>query len=161
MLLKKIKSKEACVGIIGLGYVGLPLLLEFAKGGFPVTGLDIDQKKIDKLLLGESYIRHIPGKSILTLKSRGKLGASTDFSLVSQLDCILICVPTPLTENREPDMSYIMSTAKRISPYVKKDQLIVLESTTYPGTTSEILAPALESGCSLKANQDFVLLYLP
>ena len=161
MLIKKIKSKEACVGIIGLGYVGLPLLLEFAKGGFPVTGLDIDQKKIDKLLLGESYIRHIPGESILTLKSGGKLGASTDFSLVSQLDCILICVPTPLTENREPDMSYIMSTAKRISPYVKKDQLIVLESTTYPGTTSEILAPALESGCSLKANQDFFLAYSP
>jgi UDP-N-acetyl-D-glucosamine dehydrogenase len=161
MLLKKIKSKEACVGVIGLGYVGLPLLLEFAKGGFPVTGLDIDQKKIDKLLLGESYIRHIPGKSILTLTSRGKLGASTDFSLVSQLDCILICVPTPLTENREPDMSYIMSTAKRIAPYVKKDQLIVLESTTYPGTTNEILAPALESGCSLKANQDFFLAYSP
>jgi len=161
VLIKKIKDKNARVGIIGLGYVGLPLVLEFAKQGFPVTGLDIDQKKTDKLLLGESYIRHIPEEDIRALNSEHKFSASADFSLVSQLDCILICVPTPLTENREPDMSYIMATAKAIAPHIKKDQLIVLESTTYPGTTDEVLAPALEAGCGLKANQDFFLAYSP
>ena len=161
MLIKKIKDKKACVGIIGLGYVGLPLLLEFAKDGFPVTGLDIDQKKIDKLLLGESYIRHIPEESIGALNSEHNFRASTNFSLVSQLDCILICVPTPLKKNNEPDMSYIMATAKEIAPHINKDQLIVLESTTYPGTTDEVLAPALEAGCGLKANQDFFLAYSP
>ena len=161
MLIKRINDKSARVGIIGRGYVGLPLVLEFAKQGFHVTGLDIDQKKIDKLLLGESYIRHIPEEDILTLNSENKFSASTDFSQVSQLDCILICVPTPLTENREPDMSYITSTATEIAPYIKKDQLIVLESTTYPGTTDEVLAPALEACCGLKANQDFFLAYSP
>jgi UDP-N-acetyl-D-glucosamine dehydrogenase len=161
VLIKKIKDKKACVGIIGLGYVGLPLLLEFAKDGFPVTGLDIDQKKIDKLLLGESYIRHIPEESIGALNSEHNFRASTNFSLVSQLDCILICVPTPLKKNNEPDMSYIMATAKEIAPHINKDQLIVLESTTYPGTTDEVLAPALEAGCGLKANQDFFLAYSP
>jgi len=161
VLLKKINAENACVGIIGLGYVGLPLVLEFAKHGFPVTGLDIDQKKIDALLRGESYIRHIPEEDIRTLISKNKFSASADFSFISQLDCILICVPTPLTENREPDMSYIIATAKAIAPHIKKGQLIVLESTTYPGTTDEVLAPALEAGCGLKANQDFFLAYSP
>ena len=161
MLKKKIKDQTACVGIIGLGYVGLPLILEFAKAGFPVTGLDIDPKKIEKLLRGESYIRHITEESIRTLNSGGNFCASTDFSMVSQLDCILICVPTPLREDREPDMSYITSTAKEIAPHIKKDQLIVLESTTYPGTTEEVLASTLESGCGLKANYDFFLAYSP
>ena len=161
MLIDKIKNKTARVGIIGLGYVGLPLLLEFSKGGFPVTGLDIDQKKIDMLLLGESYINHIPVKNIRALNSGNNFRASTDFSLVAQLDYILICVPTPLTENKEPDMSYIISTAEEIAPHIKKDQLIVLESTTYPGTTAEVLGPALEAGCGLKANQDFFLAHSP
>ena len=161
MLTKKIKDKKACVGIIGLGYVGLPLLLEFAKSGFPVIGLDIDQKKIDKLLLGQSYIHHIPEESIRDLKSNNSFHASTDFSLVSKLDCILICVPTPLQANREPDMSFITSTANVIARYIKKDQLIVLESTTYPGTTNELLGPALEKGSNLKANQDFFLAFSP
>jgi UDP-N-acetyl-D-glucosamine dehydrogenase len=161
MLTSKIKEKKARIGVVGLGYVGLPLLIEFGKAGFPVTGLDIDENKVDQLLEGKSYIRHISGESILALNSEKNFLASTDFSLVSELDCIIICVPTPLTEEREPDMSYIISTAKEIAPHIKKGQLIVLESTTYPGTTSEVLATELESGCGLKADQDFFLAYSP
>jgi len=161
MLVTKIKERKARIGVIGLGYVGLPLLIEFGKSGFPVTGLDIDKNKINHLLQGKSYIRHITGESILALNSEKTFLASTDFSLVSGLDCILICVPTPLTKKKEPDMSYIASTAREIAPHIKKGQLIVLESTTYPGTTSEILAAELESGCNLKADKDFFLAYSP
>ena len=161
MLVTKIKERKARIGVIGLGYVGLPLLIEFGKSGFPVTGLDIDTKKINHLLQGKSYIRHITGESILALNSEKTFLASTDFSLVSGLDCILICVPTPLTKKKEPDMSYITSTAREIAPHIKKGQLIVLESTTYPGTTSGILAAELESGCNLKADKDFFLAYSP
>ena len=161
MLISKIKEKKARIGVIGLGYVGLPLLIEFGKAGFPITGLDIDKNKVDQLLQGKSYIRHITGESILALNSEKTFLASTDFSLASELDCIIICVPTPLTEEREPDMSYIISTAKEIAPHIKKGQLIVLESTTYPGTTSEVLATQLESGCDLKADKDFFLAYSP
>ena len=161
MLIRKIKEKKARIGVVGLGYVGLPLLIEFGKAGFPVTGLDIDENKVNQLLKGKSYIRHISGESILALNSEKAFLPSTDFSLVSELDCIIICVPTPLTEEREPDMSYIISTAKEIAPYIKKGQLIALESTTYPGTTSEVLATELEAGCGLKADQDFFLAYSP
>ena len=161
MLVTKIKERKARIGVIGLGYVGLPLLIEFGKSGFPVTGLDIDKNKINHLLQGKSYIRHITGESILALNSEKTFLASTDFSLVSGLDCILICVPTPLTKKKEPDMSYITSTAREIAPHIKKGQLIVLESTTYPGTTSEILAAELESGCNLTADKDFFLAYSP
>ena len=161
MLIRKIKEKKARIGVVGLGYVGLPLLIEFGKAGFPVTGLDIDENKVNQLLKGKSYIRHIPGESILALNSEKAFQASTDFSLVSELDCIIICVPTPLTEEREPDMSYIISTAKEIVPHIKKGQLIALESTTYPGTTSEVLATELESGSGMKADQDFFLAYSP
>ena len=161
MLVTKIKERKARIGVIGLGYVGLPLLIEFGKSRFPVTGLDIDKNKINHLLQGKSYIRHITGESILALNSEKTFLASTDFSLVSGLDCILICVPTPLTKKKEPDMSYITSTAREIAPHIKKGQLIVLESTTYPGTTSEILAAELESGCNLKADKDFFLAYSP
>ena len=160
-MIEKIKDKNACVGVIGLGYVGLPLIIEFGKAGFSVIGLDIDKNKIDLLSSGKSYIRHISEESIQNLNSGKNFQASTDFSLVSKLDCIIICVPTPLTEKREPDMSYIISTAKEISPHIKKGQLIVLESTTYPGTTSEVLATNLESECGLKADMDFFLAYSP
>jgi UDP-N-acetyl-D-glucosamine dehydrogenase len=161
MLVTKIKERKARIGVIGLGYVGLPLLIEFGKSGFPVTGLDIDKNKIHHLLQGESYIQHITAESILALNSEKTFLASTNFSLVSGLDCILICVPTPLTKKKEPDMSYITSTAREIAPHIKKGQLIVLESTTYPGTTSEILAAELESGCNLKTDKDFFLAYSP
>ena len=161
MLLDKIKNKQAAIGVIGLGYVGLPLAIEFYKAGFYVTGLDIDQKKIDLLSQGKSYIKHIPDENTLLLAKDAKFQGSTDFSLVKNLDCILICVPTPLKKNRDPDMSYILATAEKIAPHITKEQLIVLESTTYPGTTQEVLAPELESGSGLKADQDFYLAYSP
>ena len=161
MLLDRIKNKHARIGVIGLGYVGLPLVIEFCKAGFSVTGLDIDQKKIDMLSQGKSYIKHIPNESIHLLTQGGKFQGSADFSIVKELDCILICVPTPLDKKREPDMSYILSTARSMAPHITKGQLIVLESTTYPGTTQEVLAPELESGSSLKADHDFFLSYSP
>jgi UDP-N-acetyl-D-glucosamine dehydrogenase len=161
MLINKIKEKKALIGVIGLGYVGLPLLLEFGKAGFSVIGLDIDQSKIDHLSNGRSYICHISEERICALNSKNNFRASTDFSLVSELDCIIICVPTPLKENREPDMSYIISTAREIAPHIRKGQIIVLESTTYPGTTTEVLGPELELISELKANADFYLAYSP
>lgn len=161
MLLKKIKHKTARIGVIGLGYVGLPLVCEFCKAGFSVIGLDIDQIKVDMLNQGKSYIKHIPDENIQALIVGGKFQGSTDFSLIEKLDCILICVPTPLNKNREPDMSYIVSTAKKIALHLTKDQLVVLESTTYPGTTVEILAPELERGSGLKTDSDFFLAYSP
>jgi len=161
MTLQKIKEKKAHIGIIGLGYVGLPLAIEFCKTGFQVTGLDIDQEKIDLLSRGKSYINHISGANIKHLNQKCKFKGTTNFTLISNLDCILICVPTPLSKNREPDMSYIIATAQKISPHLVKNQLIVLESTTFPGTTQEVLIPALEAGSELKANKDFFIAYSP
>jgi len=161
MLLDKIKNRQAAIGVIGLGYVGLPLVIEFCKAGFPVTGLDIDKKKVDQLSQGQSYIKHIQDESIRLLTKNGNFRGTTDFSLVKELDCVLICVPTPLKKNRDPDMSYILATAREIAPHITKGQLIVLESTTYPGTTREILAAELESGSGLKADHDFYIAYSP
>ena len=161
MTLQKIKEKKAHIGIIGLGYVGLPLAIEFCKTGFQVTGLDIDQEKIDLLSQGESYIKHISGEKIKHLNKEGKFKGSTNHTLIRNLDCILICVPTPLNKNREPDMSYVISTAQKIAPHIVKNQLIVLESTTFPGTTLEVLIPELEAGSGLKANKDFFVAYSP
>ena len=161
MTLQKIKEKKAHIGIIGLGYVGLPLAIEFCKTGFQVTGLDIDQEKIDLLSQGESYIKHISGEKIKHLNKEGKFKGSTNHTLIRHLDCILICVPTPLNKNREPDMSYVISTAQKIAPHIIKNQLIVLESTTFPGTTLEVLIPELEAGSGLKANKDIFVAYSP
>ena len=161
MLTKKIRDKNARIGIIGLGYVGLPLVIGFGRAGFRVTGLDIDESKVERLSRGQSYIKHIPGESIRELVDSGLLDASTDFSVVSQLDCMLICVPTPLDANREPNMDYIISTARSISPFLTKDQIVILESTTYPGTTRDLLVPELESATQLKANKDFFVAYSP
>lgn len=161
LLVQKIKARTACIGIVGLGYVGLPLVLEFGKAGFPVIGLDVDPLKVERLSKGESYIHHIPGEGIANMVESGKFEATADFSAVSRCDCVLICVPTPLNDNREPDMSYIVKTAQVMAPYLRKDQLVVLESTTYPGTTQEILTPELERGSGLKANQDFYVAYSP
>jgi UDP-N-acetyl-D-glucosamine dehydrogenase len=161
MTLQKIKEKKARIGIIGLGYVGLPLAIEFCKTGFQVTGLDIDQEKIDLLSQGKSYIKHISGEKIKFLNKEGKFKGSINHTLIRHLDCILICVPTPLNKNREPDMSYIISTAQKIAPHILKNQLIVLESTTFPGTTLEVLIPELEEGSGLKANKDIFVAYSP
>ena len=161
MLLEQIKQKQSRIGIIGLGYVGLPLVIEFGRAGFQVVGLDIDPTKVDRLNRGESYIKHIPSKTLRELVEQKQFKSTTDFSSVSDLECILICVPTPLNSNREPDMSFIVATAQEIAPYLKKDQMVILESTTYPGTTRDVLIPELESGSGLKANQDFYVAYSP
>ena len=143
-LLKKINSKTAAIGIIGMGYVGLPLSLEFAEKGFKVTGFDLDEKKVSYLLKGKGYIKHIPAERIKRVVEHGFLTATSDFRRLSKMDAIIICVPTPLNEHREPDITYVEGTTKTIRDNLKKGQLIVLESTTYPGTTEEILLPLFE-----------------
>jgi UDP-N-acetyl-D-glucosamine dehydrogenase len=158
--LEKIENKSAIVGIIGLGYVGLPLAIHFCKAGFNVIGFDLDAEKIDKLKAGESYIRHVPAEPIAGLMNSGQCQATMDFSRLGEVDCILICVPTPLTEKLEPDLSYLVSTTETIQQYIRPGQLVVLESTTYPGTTDEMLLPRLESG-GLKVGQDFFLAFSP
>ncbi len=149
------------IAIVGLGYVGLPLSLQFARSGTQVIGLDIDTSKVEALNQGRSYIRHIPSEAIKEQLTAKKFSASTDFSKIRDLDAIIICVPTPLNKNREPDISYIIDTGKAIAPHLHKGILVVLESTTYPGTTDEDLRLVLESGSGLKAGVDFHLAFSP
>jgi UDP-N-acetyl-D-glucosamine dehydrogenase len=139
-------GKNIRVGIIGCGYVGLPLGLRFAEIGHHVTGFDLDQNKVSQLNAGKSYIQHIPGEKIQAHVKAGRFEATTDFSKLGGVDAVLICVPTPLDERREPDLSYVEQTARAIAPHLQKQQLIVLESTTYPGTTEELVQPILEAG---------------
>lgn len=159
--LKKIEDRKARIGVVGLGYVGLPLTIEFVKAGFCVLGLDIDDDKIVKLAKSETYIKHIPAGKLKEINATGRFGATSDFSQSSSCDAVIICVPTPLDHHREPDMSYIVSTAEALAPYVRKGQLFSLESTTYPGTTDEVLLPILERETGLKAGKDFFLAYSP
>jgi UDP-N-acetyl-D-glucosamine dehydrogenase len=163
----KVRARTARVGIIGLGYVGLPLALLFSEEKFPVTGFDIDAVKVDTLNAGGSYICRIPPTEIQLARQR-HFSVTTDFAQLRDMDAIIICVPTPLDEYHQPDMSYITSTAESIAPYLRPEQLIVLESTTYPGTTEEVLLPILESGnqAGLKAvrqgqSGDFYLAFSP
>ena len=160
-LLKKIDDRTARVCVVGLGYVGLPLLIEFGNAGFPVLGLDIDSKKTEALKKGESYIKHIGVDAVKKLFDGGEAGASTDFSLVADQDVIIICVPTPLSDHQDPDLTYIKSTAEELGPHLKKGQLISLESTTYPGTTEDVLIPILEKRSGLAAGEDFLVAYSP
>jgi UDP-N-acetyl-D-glucosamine dehydrogenase len=153
--------EEPKIAVIGLGYVGLPLGLQFARNGVQVIGLDIDQAKVDSILAGNSYIHHIAAEDIHARVSDGKLTASIDFSRVSECDAVIICVPTPLSKNREPDISYVLNTGKAIAPHLKQGILVVLESTTYPGTTDEDLLAVLEIGSGLKAGVDFHLAFSP
>ncbi len=157
----KVAKRDCVVATIGLGYVGLPLMLGFHKSGFPVLGFDIDDAKIEALRNGESYFSHIPSPKVARMLGTGRFRASSDFSGIGSADAILICVPTPLTRHHEPDVSYIVSTAKTIAPYLRRGQIVVLESTTYPGTLREVLLPLLEEGSGLKANEDFFLAYSP
>ncbi len=143
--LEKIRNKSAKVGIIGLGYVGLPLGLEFALKGFNVIGFDVDKKKIPMLMAGKSYIKHISEKKIKDAVDSGKFEAVSEFERLPEVDAIIICVPTPLNKHREPEMSYVVDTAKKIAEYLREGQLVTLESTTYPGTTEEILQPLFEN----------------
>ena len=159
-LMKRIQNCQATVGIIGLGYVGLPLAQAFRRAGFNVVGFDIDPQKIDALMAGRSYFKHIRHESIAEMKPGKGFEATTDFSKIANVDAILICVPTPLTKTRDPDMSYIVGTAETIAPYLKKGHVVVLESTTYPGTTRDVLRPILERS-GLKAGTDFYLAFSP
>ncbi|HEV2647164.1 MAG TPA: nucleotide sugar dehydrogenase [Acidobacteriaceae bacterium] len=143
--MKRIETRTAKIGVIGLGYVGLPLSLLLSEAGFKVTGFDIDEKKVVDLTAGRSYIFRIPSEEIGSAREKG-FSATTDFSHLSEQDAIILCVPTPLTEHREPDLSYVENTAKAAAPWICEGQLVVLESTTYPGTTEELMIPVLEAG---------------
>jgi len=159
-LLARIQSKTARVGVVGLGYVGLPLAVEFARSGFHTTGIDLDCRKIDAIRGGVSYIPDVPTSDVETLTRSGLLDATNDFSVVAQLDTINICVPTPLRKTKDPDMSYIVSATEAIAAHLHPGMLIILESTTYPGTTEEVLQPLLERS-GLKAGVDFFLAFSP
>ena len=160
-LLEALRQKTAKVGVIGLGYVGLPLANLFHQKGFRVVGFDIDTRKVDSLKAGKSYIGHIPDSRVAELNVDGRFEPTTDFSKIKDVDTVSICVPTPLDEYREPDLSFIESTGRAIAPHIRAGQLIVLESTTYPGTTKEVLQPILESVSGLRAGSDFFLAYSP
>ena len=159
-LLEKIESRSARTGVVGLGYVGLPLAVELAKAGFHATGIDLDARKIQAIDEGRSYIPDVSTADVLALKQAGKLDATTDFSIVQELDTINICVPTPLRKTKDPDMSYIVSAVEAIAKHLHKGMLIVLESTTYPGTTEEVVQPILEA-TGLKAGVDFFIAFSP
>jgi UDP-N-acetyl-D-glucosamine dehydrogenase len=157
---EKIKSRQACVGIVGLGYVGLPLAVEFAKAGFTVTGIDLSESKTAAVNAGESYIGDIPSSVLKPLVQSGKLRATTDFSAVRDLDTVNICVPTPLRKTKDPDMSYINSACAEIAKYFHPGMLIILESTTYPGTTDEVVLPLLAKE-DMRVGHDFFLCFSP
>ena len=157
---KKIKDKKAKIGIIGMGYVGIPLGLEFAGTGFSVTGFDKDSARVKEINSGKQVMKHIPAKSMKEFVKKNKGSSTTEFSEIRDMDCLIICVPTPLDEHEQPDMSYIESASKEIGKNLRKGQLIVLESTTYPGTTREIVKPILEKS-KLEAGEDFFLAYSP
>jgi UDP-N-acetyl-D-glucosamine dehydrogenase len=159
-LQQRIRNKKAVVGVLGLGYVGLPLVREFASAGLAVKGFDIDPKKVGVLNSGRSIIKHIPHSQVKKIVSSGFFKATTDMSRLRTVDAILVCVPTPLTANREPDMQYVVASSRTIARYLRAGQLVSFESTTYPGTTRELVAPILESS-GLKAGRDFYLAYSP
>ena len=159
-MLERFKSNRGHVGIVGLGYVGLPLSIVFVDAGYTVVGLDIDQEKVDLLNNNETYIRHIGVDAIARINASGRFSASTDFADIAALDAIIICVPTPLKNGREPDLGPVLATGKSIAAHLQKGQLVVLESSTYPGTTDTELAGVLAAS-GLKPNEDFYLAYSP
>ncbi|MEJ5340581.1 MAG: nucleotide sugar dehydrogenase [Thermogutta sp.] len=159
-VLQRINDKKAKVGVIGLGYVGLPLLRAFIRAGFSAIGFDIDEAKVQKLNAGQSYIGHIPSQWIQEWINTGRFEATADMSRLNEPDAILICVPTPLNESRDPDLQYIEGTTEAIAKVLRRDQLVVLESTTYPGTTRQVMLPVLEA-TGLKVGQDFYLAFSP
>lgn len=156
----KIVQRKAEIGIIGLGYVGLPLAVEFAEKGFRVIGIDVDPNRVEQLNKGRSYISDIETRRLRLLVEKKRLGAVTDHSLIKDLHIIIICVPTPLRKTKEPDLSYVMDAVGKVARYIKKGQLIILESTTYPGTTEEIILPLLNTA-NLKVGEDFFLAFSP
>ena len=159
-LAEKIQDKSALIGVIGLGYVGLPLISAFVNKGFKCLGYDVDQKKVDVLMDGKSYIKHIPSETVGKWLAEGQFEATADMSRLKEADTLLICVPTPLNDSRDPDLAYVESTARAIAKTLRPGQLVILESTTYPTTTRDVLLPILdESG--LKAGEDYYLAYSP
>jgi UDP-N-acetyl-D-glucosamine dehydrogenase len=159
-LLEKIQGRTAKAGVVGLGYVGLPLAVEFARAGLTTVGIDLDARKVDEVNAGRSYIPDVPTDDVASLRKAGRLSATTDFSVIRELDTINICVPTPLRKTKDPDMSYIVAAAEEIAKHLHKGLLIVLESTTYPGTTAELLQPMFEAN-GLEAGRDFFLAFSP
>ncbi len=159
-LVGKFAQKEAVVGIVGLGYVGLPLLLRYAEAGFKVVGFDIDPEKVEKLQRGESYLRHIPSHRISEAAADKRIEVTTDFARAVEVDALLICVPTPLGKHQEPDLSFVVDTFEALLPFLRKGQVISLESTTYPGTTDELLRPRLADR-SFIVGEDIFLVYSP
>ncbi|MFG0265560.1 MAG: NAD(P)-binding domain-containing protein, partial [Rhodopirellula sp. JB055] len=156
----RIQDRSATVGVVGLGYVGLPLALAYAGGKFKTVGFDIDDKKTSAINAGTSYIKHIPADSIATAIQSGNLAATTDFSQIREVDAIILCVPTPLDEHFEPDLSYVVSTIEAIVPHLRSGQTISLESTTYPGTTAEELVTRIETA-GLTVGTDVHVVYSP
>ena len=159
-LRRKIETHQARVGVVGLGYVGLPLVVEFAQAGFCVTGIDVQQSKVDAINRGESYIQDVPTADVQALVKAGKIRATTDFSVVRDLDTINICVPTPLRKTKDPDMSFIVNACQEMAKFFHPGTLVILESTTYPGTTDELMLPMFEEG-GLKVGQDFFMCFSP
>ncbi len=160
-LIDKIASKTYTIGIIGLGYVGLPLMWTFHKNGMPVIGFDIDPSKIEHLKAGRPYIKHLGEAMMQALSKSDRCDATTDFSRLAESDAILLCVPTPLNTWREPDMSYVVDTTRTVAEHLRPGQLVILESTTWPGTTEELMIPILEETSGLKAGVDFYVAYSP
>lgn len=161
IMLKKVKDKSMRVGVVGLGYVGLPLAVEKAKAGFRTIGFDVQKEKIEMVNQGHNYIGDVVDHDLADLVKAGMLSATTDFSFVKDVDFIAICVPTPLDKHQEPDISYVKSSAEAIAKYLSKETMVVLESTTYPGTTEELVKPILEKGSGLKCGEDFYLGFSP
>jgi len=159
-LLETFKQGAAHIGIIGMGYVGLPLAIAAVRGGFRTTGFDVDPTKIEALNAGKSYLKHISIEAIAELKSKGTFAITTDFSALANVDAIIICVPTPLSDDHGPDLSYVISSTEMIAEHLRPGQLVALESTTYPGTTADVMRPILEHG-GLKSGTDFFLAYSP
>ncbi|NQV25108.1 MAG: nucleotide sugar dehydrogenase [Rhodopirellula sp.] len=157
---QKINDQSAVIGIIGLGYVGLPLMSAFVKAGFRTIGFDVDQKKVDMLKAGQSYIKHIDAAKVSALIQEGQFDPTADLSRMAEADCLLICVPTPLNDSRDPDLSYVVGTTEAIARTLRPGQLVVLESTTYPTTTRDVMLPIL-SATGLKAGEDFFVAYSP
>lgn len=160
-LLKKIENREIVVGVIGLGYVGLPLAVEKAKAGYKTIGFDIQETKVNMVNKGHNYIGDVVDKDLSELVSNGTLSATTDFKFITEVDFIAICVPTPLDEYQQPDISYVKNSTIEIAKHLKKETIVVLESTTYPGTTEELIKPLLEEGSGLKCGEDFYLAFSP
>ena len=159
-LKQKLEGRNATAAVIGLGYVGLPLAMEIAAAGFKVVGIDLDRNKIADLREGKSYILDVPSATVADAVKAGRFTPTTDFSALRDVDAVSICVPTPLSKSRDPDISFILAATEEIRKYLHKDQLIVLESTTYPGTTEELILPELEAG-GLRAGSDFFLAFSP